>query len=916
MNLSINCLKLVVVGLVLLLVAPACPGAEKWTVADLLAYEHLTDLVISPADPRVVVWVKAAPDSEKNEMVSHLFRSGPGPGTEVIQLTRGRDSCSHPRFSPDGRCLAFLSARPVPKTKGKDGGGDGDDEPKTQIWLLEGGEPYALTELDSDVKDFAWRDTNHLVFIAPESPAERERELKEKKDTSAVVEDEANEPPVRLFEIELKSKKIIHLSTNTDWITSLFVSPDGLQAVTFHNQSLRFEYDNAIRPQTFLTDLRTGARQRIFSDRRFNLETIEWTPDSRGFYAANAFTTNPKYLNATITELWQFDLASMKETQVPLDWERGLCPEASWYAGGGYLTPTPDGCIALLADGARGKAARFSQNGDAWQRTWLDGDLATNVFGFKLAPPGATNHLYFIHTTGDTPPQLFRAQLDGARIVAPAVVTSLNDDWKDKPKARVEIVRWPGARGELIEGVLHYPLDYKPGERRPLVLMIHGGPFGADMDAWSDRWAYPIQLHCQRGAFVLRVNYHGSSNYGLDFASSIAGGANYYQLPVADLEAGVDALIERGLVDKEKIGTLGWSNGAILTLALITHNPARYKAAASGAGGFEWVADTSVTSFGQSFNDYYFGAMPWENPAAYLTNAPYYQADRIRTPLIIFHGEADTSVPIHHGWMQFRALQQRTKTPVRFVTFPGEEHSLKKLSHLKRKVEEELAWFDRHLYHTAQDPEPWLKEGSPIAALLARTKARRDHGRFGEITKAKLVPEMIEFKGLKVGRFEVTRAQFAEFDPGYPVPVGRENFPASAITFAQAGKYCAWLNQLTGEKWRLPNPDEAEKLYATGEADENTLDHWAGYEPNPEDAIQLRARSATLGDGALLREVGSFAGTGEDPVFDLGGNAAEWTTDIDSKPVTSGGSADQPKEPHTRHSATSADYQGFRVVRE
>jgi dienelactone hydrolase len=436
------------------------------------------------------------------------------------------------------------------------------------------------------------------------------------------------------------------------------------------------------------------------------------------------------------------------------------------------------------------------------------------------------------------------------------------------------------------------------------------------MDAWSDRWACPIQLHCQRGAFVLRVNYHGGSNYGLDFASSIAGGGNYYQLPIEDIETGVDALIERGVVDKDKIGTLGWSNGAILTLALITHNPARYQAAASGAGGFEWVADTSITSFGQSFNDYYFGAMPWENPAAYLTNAPYYHADRIRTPLIVFHGDADKSVPIHHGWMQFRALQQRTQTPVRFVTFPGEEHSLKKLSLLKRKVNEELAWFDRYLYRTAKEPEPWLKEGSPIAALVARTKAKSDHGRFGVMVKDKLVPEAVEFNGSKVGRFEVTRAQFAQFDATYAVPLGRENFPANAITFEQAGKYCAWLNQLTDERWRLPNEKEAEKLYETGETDENTLDHWAGYVPNPEDAVRLRASIAALGAGALLREAGSFAGSGEDPVFDLGGNVTEWTTDKNGGPVLSGSSADQPKEPHAGKSAAGTDYSGFRVIRE
>ncbi len=420
--------RLVVAGLLWLASHAASLGAEKWSVDDLMSFEHVADLAVSPADPRVVVWVKSALDKEKNELVSHLCRSGPALGTEAVQLTRGRYSCLHPRFSPDGRGIAFLSPRPLPQAKGKDNSGDNEDKPKAQIWLLERGEPYPLIELDREVKDFAWRDTNRIVFIAPESPAERELELKEKKDTSAVVEDAANEAPVRLFEVELKAKKITRMSTNADWITALFVSPDGQLAVTFHNQSLRYEYDQAIRPQSFLTDLRTGERRRVFSERRLNLQTIEWLLDSRGLYAASAFTMHPKYLNATISELWRFELDGAKETRVPLDWDRGLCTEVSWYAGGGYLATTPDGFVALLADGARVKAARFTLTGGAWQRAWLEGDYSANFFAVKFTELGPTNRLHFIHTTGEVPPQLFAAELDGAKVVAPAARTALNDE--------------------------------------------------------------------------------------------------------------------------------------------------------------------------------------------------------------------------------------------------------------------------------------------------------------------------------------------------------------------------------------------------------------------------------------------------------------------------------------------------------
>jgi len=903
--------KLLAAGILLVLPLSSRAAERRWTADDLVQSERITGLDLSPTDPQVVVWVKAAPQKDQNEFVSHLFRSTDGEG--VVQLTRGKESCDRPRFSPDSRRIAFLSERPLPKDENV---AKKDDESKTQIWLLDGGEPYPVTEFPRKVQAFAWRETNCIVFTAQEPPPQRERDLEGKKDKSRVVEDESNEPPVRLFEIDLKTRKVTRLTTNHDRITALFVSGNGQQAVTFHNQSLRFDYDNQIRPQYFLTNPRTGERRRIFADRRFNLKSVVWAPDGQSFYAVNDFTTHPKYLETSTTEVWLFELASGKESLVELDWDRGLEAQAPGEAGfDGILTALPDGFLTLLADGVRPRAARYARVGGEWRRAFLEGAQATNLFALRAGFARGTNAVAYLHSAADTPPQLFLASLNQTKLESPRQLGDLNPNWKDKPKARVETVHWKGARGDSVEGLLYYPYDYQSAARRPLVLVIHGGPFWADFDAWRESWHFAIQPHCERGAFVLRVNYHGSSSYGREFAESIAGGTQYYDLPVEDIERGVDALVERGLVDPDKVGTLGWSNGAILTLALLTRNPGRYKAAAAGAGGFEWIADTSITSFGQSFNDYYFGKMPWEDPELYLRVAPYYQADRITTPLLIFHGDADTSVPVHHGWMQFRALQQRTKTPVRFVIFPGEEHALKKLSNMRRKIEEELAWFEEHLYRNRAQRPSWLKDGSPIASLVARGHAKHDGARLGLMAKGKLIPEVVLFSPLTVGRFEVTRAQFAEFKTDFPVPPLHENFPATGVTFEDAKAYCAWLSRLTGETWRLPTETEAEKLYETRDLAENTLDHWAGYAPNAEDAERLLATVKPLGLGSLVCEVGSFAGVGDDPVFDLGGNAAEWVALPNGTGRLAGGSADQPKEPYGPSKA-SPEFTGLRVIRE
>jgi formylglycine-generating enzyme required for sulfatase activity len=169
-----------------------------------------------------------------------------------------------------------------------------------------------------------------------------------------------------------------------------------------------------------------------------------------------------------------------------------------------------------------------------------------------------------------------------------------------------------------------------------------------------------------------------------------------------------------------------------------------------------------------------------------------------------------------------------------------------------------------------------------------------------------------------VGRFEVTRAQYAAFDRDYAVEPGRENYPAGGLTFEQARAYCAWLSKQTGLAYRLPNGEEAGALYDRAEGGENTLDHWAGYAPNPDDAARLRDKLRELpGPAPLLKEVGSFraAGPGE-AVFDLGGNVAEWVTGKDGKGELRGGSADAPADPRRTTSAAAPEYRGFRVVKQ
>ncbi|HXG67106.1 MAG TPA: S9 family peptidase, partial [Blastocatellia bacterium] len=727
----------------------------KWTVDDVIMAEQVAGVEISP-DGRWAVWVKSSADKEKDKRIPNLMLSSLTEKRE-IELTRGVDGCFNPKWSPDGQLIAFISTRPDPKAKPKpDAGEEGKDGPKPQIWLISpfGGEPWPLTDFARPVTNFAWANAETIIFNAQEEPSLYEAMIKEKKDASVVVEDEKHAPPVRLFQVAVKTKKITRLTDNADRIQYLALSPDGTKAVTIHDRSLRYVYDNKIKPVVFLYDLKTGERKQIFAEPKFNISQVEWTRDGKAFYAASQFTTHPEYQQASITELYYYDLAAGAPVKVDLGWENGL--------GGSFplsdLAVTDDGFIALLANGARHRAARYTRSGNAWRRDWLTGEHVNNIFGVKLGKDNKT--LVYYYTTASTPEQLYRARLDGARIDAPAPLTDLNQHFKKKAIAKSEVVRWKGSLDEEVEGILYYPHNYEPGKKYALVVMIHGGPAGADFDAWDESWAYAPNMMCERGAFVLKPNYHGSSNYGLKFVESISGG-KYYDLEVPDIEKGVDFLIGRGLVDPDKLGVMGWSNGSILTIAL-TVTTTRYKAASAGAGDVEWASDWANAHFGAAFDNYYFGKSPLEDPQLYVKKSPFYRLDRVRTPTIIFFGTEDTNVPTQQGWMHYRALQQLGKTDVRFILFPGEKHSPRKLSHQRRKLEEELAWFDKYLFKTLEEGDEALKPDSPLAVALR--SARADGARYGVMEENYLIPETVRHGDLEIGRFEVTRAQFAQFD--------------------------------------------------------------------------------------------------------------------------------------------------------
>jgi len=871
---------------------------SRWTPEDIINTEYVRSVSISP-DNSMVVWTKRKGVKEKDRFVSDIYLTRlnlkEDGNYKTVQLTNGKDNDYSPIFSKDGEYIYFLSSR----DKGK------------KLWKLSiyGGEAKAVKEFKNGISNLQWKDQQTLLFQSNDGKTLYEATNEEKKDNVIVVEDSLHWKPNHVYAFNTKNKTVKRLTSNKKPLSGYTISKDGKWLIYGEQRNISHPSDAQRDPYQYLKNLETGTTTRILTDFGFPPYGFRFTNDKKGFYFSAEHGSNPKYNGAGINELYYFDIESMNHNKVDLDWDLG-------HAGGYYVVGND--VIVSLANRATRRLAYYKKNGNTWTKKKIDlGQKNDHVSVSSISEDGSK--IIYNYSTASKLPSFLISDLKEHKFSNESELVKLNKRLSKKSITKSEVMVWKGYNDEDVTGILYYPENYVEGKKYPLMLSIHGGPASQDLDSWSERWSTYPNLLAQKGMFVLKPNYHGSGNHGLAYVESVK--ENYYEPEMEDIIKGIEVLSNEGKIDKNQLGTMGWSNGAIITTMLTVRYPNMFKVAAPGAGDVNWTSDYGTCRFGVNFDQHYFGGAPWDDVDGktynenYILKSPLFEIEKIKTPTIIFHGSADRAVPRDQGWEYYRGLQQVGEAPVRFLWFPGQPHGLGKITHQLRKMNEEITWIETYLLNKPKTDNEAFKKGSPLDQIIKLQSAKKVDGLYGVSHKNSLIPETVAIKNdsISIGRFEVTNAQFKAYQKAYSYEKGKDNHPA-VVSLKEAKAYTNWLSELTGNTYRLPSEKEAKAFHKSAQKvapKENVLNYWAGYNLVPSDYEKLKNKLLAT-KPYLLTEVGKYKSSkiGDAVVYDIGGNVAEYAEN-----GTYGYSAYDYFDKNDTDSSKS-NYVGIRVIKE
>jgi dipeptidyl aminopeptidase/acylaminoacyl peptidase len=565
---------------------------------------------------------------------------------KLLHFTTSEKSDRHPRWSPNGETLAFLSAR----------------KEKTQVYLisLSGGEAKALTESKTSIQSFEWSpDGQQIIYLASEPETEEEEKKQKEKDDARVVD--KDDKPSRLWVMDVSSKDVRQL-TKGEWrISSFCWAPDGERLiVTATDQN---------RPE-LLTDrlysLRTsdGAFAEIAQPAQ-PFGDVKISPDGKIIAYLGTRLDGPTAPDLYVMPLQEGEAKNL--TQSSLD--RSVS-SYKWKKNGKIVLQAADGFKTLMYE--------FDLEGHAipWE------PFAVNPSSSFVIGP---DFVAFVGQTAVQMPELWISKSPGQA----EKVSDFNAEWYDISVLQPEIVTYESFDGKQIEAALLKPNGFQKGIRVPLIVLVHGGPAGR----WADRFESWGQLLAQRGYAVLYPNIRGSVGYGLDFVMANRrdwGGGDF-----KDVMAGVDYVIDRGIADSDRLGIGGWSYGGYMAAWAVTQTD-RFKASVSGAPMTDLASEYGTELAGINAYDTWYMGTPYENLKLFQERSPVAHVKNVKTPTLLLSGENDAIDPIGQCQQFYRGLR-RYGVETEFVIYPREGHGIREEQHRIDQLNRIIAWFDKYI---------------------------------------------------------------------------------------------------------------------------------------------------------------------------------------------------------------------------
>jgi dipeptidyl aminopeptidase/acylaminoacyl peptidase len=631
---------------------------------DWFGFQAVSDLRIAP-DGAAVAYLVTSYDKESDESRGALWMAN-WAGDASVQLTRG-ESVSEPRFSPDGRYLSFLSARP-----------SGD---KTQLWVLDrrGGEPRQLTHVTGELTSYEWSPDAQRVVLVMHAGEEADSKLPQpividafefKHDKEGYLS-AASRSHLYLLDVRTGTCEALTADSGKKELHPAW-SPDG-QQIAYVGDPMQGPAQTAIDDIELIAARAGSAPRRLLTTWSPNYQKLQWSPD--GTQLAFLRGVEAKFNAYIMDDLALLDVRARRVRALTPGLDRSVLSPA-------FASDAPALEFVVEDDGYQ-YPARVTLASGAIER--LGGPMVVH----ELA--AAAGHTAVLVSTDHSPVEVYALEAGRLRPLSAhnqALFAQLE-------LGSVEDIAFRSRDGTEVHGQLVKPPGYVPGHRYPTILWIHGGPYGQDDHSLLlEGYGPPLerQLFATHGFVALALNYRGSTGRGAKFARSIL--ADWGHKEVEDLLAGVDYAVGKGIADPARLGVGGWSYGGLLTDYLIASDK-RFKAAISGAGSGNQLsmygADEYIVQYNAEMGP------PWRNPAVWLkVSYPFFHADRIRTPTLFMSGDKDFDVPVAGGEQMYQALRT-LGVPAQLIVYPGEYHVLTRPSFLVDRFRRYLDWMAKYL---------------------------------------------------------------------------------------------------------------------------------------------------------------------------------------------------------------------------